>query len=186
MMRIGWGLVWIVLAAGAGAQTDAPVVRIPGRVDTGRPRPAPPMPAVVAMENVMPGAPDGSPPPPPVAVPHAGPVVVPVGAIMAWARNMTNTPALPPGWMECNGQVVDDEGSPYFSQALPDLNSAEGDGGRFLRGGTRSGTIGGSITHHHGGYRSQKYGTQRSPVGSPVPAEHLPPFYTVVWIMRVR
>lgn len=116
----------------------------------------------------------------------AGPVSVPTGAILAWAKSMTNTPALPVGWLECNGQVVEDEASPYYGQTLPDLNSTEGDGGRFLRGGPASGAVGGSLTHTHGGYRSQKYGPQRSPVSGPIPVEHLPPFYTVVWIMRVR
>lgn len=149
---------------------------------------------VVQLQSAMPDAVDPAAEPGLEAAPKSGPatapagagVVVPVGTILAWTSHMTNSPPLPAGWMRCDGQKVDDERSPYFGQRLPDLNRAEGEGGRFLRGAPESGREGGSLTHTHGSYRSQKYGTQRSPVAATLPAEHLPPFYTVVWIMRVR
>lgn len=62
---------------------------------------------------------------------------VPVGTIMAWNKSFPNTPALPSGWLECNGQTVSDAESPYNGLTLPDLNST----GRFLRGGATSGVL---------------------------------------------
>jgi len=62
---------------------------------------------------------------------------VPVGTIMAWHKSMTNTPALPTNWVECNGQTISDADSPYNGQAVPNLNST----GRFLHGGTTSGPL---------------------------------------------
>jgi hypothetical protein len=62
---------------------------------------------------------------------------VPVGTIMAWHKTLAGTPALPPGWAECNGQTVSSVDSPYNGQALPNLNGAS----RFLRGGAVSGTL---------------------------------------------
>ncbi len=61
--------------------------------------------------------------------------VVPIGSIVAWHKNLFGTPSLLDGWVECNGQVVDDPESPYDGQTLPDLNGEK----RFLRGGATSG-----------------------------------------------
>jgi len=63
------------------------------------------------------------------------PTLPPIGAIVAWHRDMTGVPDLPDGWLECNGQVVDDEASPLYRQTLPNLNGEK----RFLRGGSPSG-----------------------------------------------
>lgn len=72
----------------------------------------------------------------------------PIGTIQAWHKSLTGTPALPWGWAECNGQIINDAESPYFGVAIPDLNNeftTESGGssmaGRFLRGGTVSGTM---------------------------------------------
>lgn len=116
----------------------------------------------------------------------AAPVMAPVGAIVAWAKSMPGTPVLPPGWVECNGQTVSAPGSPYHGQAVPNLNGEGGTKKRFLRGASMSGAVGGDERHNHGIYRSQKYGTQRLPVMGPNTVDHLPPFYDVVWIMRVK
>lgn len=49
---------------------------------------------------------------------------------------------LPYGFVECNGQVLNDSASLYNGQTIPNLNSADGyKGGRFLRGGTISGQM---------------------------------------------
>ena len=63
--------------------------------------------------------------------------VVPVGSIVAWHKDFPNTPALPDGWITCNGQVINDPYSVYNGQSVPDLNGE----GRFLRGSNVSGTM---------------------------------------------
>lgn len=66
----------------------------------------------------------------------------PVGGIIAWHKNLTNTPALPDGWIECNGQPINDSESVYDGQTAPNLNNAPNAwnaAGVFLRGGTTSG-----------------------------------------------
>jgi hypothetical protein len=60
----------------------------------------------------------------------------PIGTIKAWHKDFTNTPSLPWGWIECNGQSLSDTESPYDGEIIPDLN---GDG-RFLRGSATSGS----------------------------------------------
>lgn len=62
--------------------------------------------------------------------------IMPIGSIIAWHKSFSNTPALPDGWLECNGQTITDTDSVYYNQTLPDLN---GDA-RFLRGSSTSGT----------------------------------------------
>lgn len=61
----------------------------------------------------------------------------PIGSIEAFHKNMPATPALPWGWVECNGQVLADPESPYNGQTMPSLNAT----GKFLRGSTVSGTL---------------------------------------------
>lgn len=78
-------------------------------------------------------------------------ITAPVGSVLSWLKEYTNTPALPNGWVECNGQVLSDTESVYDGQTIPDLN---GDN-RFLRGNSTSGSTGGSATanlaHTHTG-----------------------------------
>ncbi|ROL58455.1 tail fiber protein [Bacteroidetes/Chlorobi group bacterium Naka2016] len=75
--------------------------------------------------------------------------VPPIGSIIAWHKDFANTPSLPYGWVECNGQTLNDPASPYHNQVIPNLNGdpngANSPGlsekaGMFLRGGTNSGT----------------------------------------------
>ncbi len=63
--------------------------------------------------------------------------LAPIGAIVAWHKSFANTPPLPNGWVECNGQVLNDSNSPYNGQVLPNLNGER----RFLRGGNESGKM---------------------------------------------
>lgn len=59
--------------------------------------------------------------------------IVPIGTILAWHQSFPNTPALPSGWVECNGQSLSGpefKDSPYFNQTTPNLNGQA----RFLRG----------------------------------------------------
>jgi hypothetical protein len=121
--------------------------------------------------------------------------MVPVGAVIAWLKSYTNTPALDDRFVECNGQTLSDAGSVYNGQTIPNLNASGGGDKRFLRGSTTSGTTGGSETHNHTGntgYSSPAGGT----AGSGNVAEihrhsissdsSLPSYYEVVWIMRVK
>ncbi len=78
-------------------------------------------------------------------------VSVPVGGIIGWHKSFANVPALPASgkWVECNGQVLADAGSPLNGQTIPNLNGAAGGAdspgqaakvAMFLRGGVTSGT----------------------------------------------
>ena len=123
-------------------------------------------------------------------MPKAAPVlalgVAPIGAIMAWAKSIPDTPRLPGEWVECNGQEIKDPSSPYNDQIVPDLNGARGGQKRFLRGASESGASGGTEEHNHGADRFQKYGDGRKPVGEHAKVNHLPPYYEVVWIIRIK
>ena len=109
---------------------------------------------------------------------------VPLGCVQAWMKNLSNTPALPPEWAECNGQVLSDLASLYDGVLLPDLNVQE----RFLRGNSVSGGLGGydsfavrTADNASVGAPFNAVTTDDSPGATP-----LPPYYTVVWVMRVK
>jgi hypothetical protein len=68
-----------------------------------------------------------------------GPVVVPIGGIIWWAPHVTGVPALPSGFVECNGQTLSDTESPLNGEIMPDINDAAD--GRFIRG-TNAATTG--------------------------------------------
>ncbi|MEQ1733065.1 MAG: hypothetical protein ABL940_05295 [Bacteroidia bacterium] len=111
---------------------------------------------------------------------------VPIGSIQAWAKSMPGTPALPVGWVECNGAVLSDVASPYNGQTIPNLNGTS----RFLQGAATSGGTGGSATHSH---TFTQTGADYAPDASHFtdgsiadPSSNLPPFFNVVWIMRVK
>ena len=119
----------------------------------------------------------------------------PVGSVAAWLKSFPNTPPLPAGWAECNGQVLADAASPYDGQALPDLNGVLGGIPCFLRGATNSGGTGGSEAHTHGvdlnvngGSAQQGADLVLVPPGSynTTPASNLPTYYQVVWAVRVK
>jgi len=125
-------------------------------------------------------------------------VFVPIGAIIAWAKTFTNTPALPSNFVECAGQVLSDAASVYNGQTIPDLNSGSH---RFLRGNTTSGTTGGTETHTHSVPRDGWGGTSGSTSGrldtsggaqvatndnTSGSAGTLPSYYEVVWIIRIK
>lgn len=49
-------------------------------------------------------------------------VGLPIGSIICWAKSFGSTPSLGDDWVECNGQLVEDEESPYNGLNLPNLN----------------------------------------------------------------
>lgn len=113
--------------------------------------------------------------------------IVPIGAIVAWAKSISaGVPPLLPSFVECNGQVLVDGDSPLNGATIPDLNGSSG-AQRFLRGNTSSGGTGGAEQHGHGT-------TQVESGSGPEPninaytqqASHLPSYYEVVWVMRVK
>jgi hypothetical protein len=125
-------------------------------------------------------------PSPPVRAAAVNPIPsAPVGTVVAWLKNQTNTPALPPEWVECNGQILSLAGSPYHGATIPNLNGVGEQPRRFLRGSSRSGATGGSEEHRHGSFLTTRSGQRTVNVSAWDSASHLPPFYDVVWIMRV-
>ena len=63
--------------------------------------------------------------------------IVPIGSIIAWHKNLAGVPSLPEGFMECNGDTVNDIESPLNGVELPNLNGEN----RFLRGNVTSGIM---------------------------------------------
>jgi trimeric autotransporter adhesin len=133
--------------------------------------------------------------------------LVPIGSIIAWAKNLSGVPALPTAFVECNGQTLSDPGSPLNGQVIPNLNASGGGTNRFLRGATTSGATGGNATHTHeingkltGGMTSTSCCRSSGGSDNYVPTNHVhaldgivtdpgdsqPPYYNVVWIMRVK
>jgi hypothetical protein len=119
--------------------------------------------------------------------------IVPIGAIIAWHKSFSNTPSLPSEFVECNGQTLSDAESVYNGQIIPNLNAS-----RFLRGATTSGTNGGSGSHSHtlngisyhnidssfGGTGAYTWNTNTGNVTDSTSS--LPPYFEVVWVMRIK
>jgi hypothetical protein len=112
----------------------------------------------------------------------------PIGSVVGWLKDFTGTPALPAGWVECNGQALSDTKSPLHGQNMPDINTS---GFNFLRGSQTSGSIGGQYCHYHCIYFSY----QSTCAGMTDYADctiyaysamNLPPYYEVVYVIRVR
>ncbi len=115
--------------------------------------------------------------------------ISPIGTIISWLKSYTNTPSLPNGWVECNGQTLSDPDSVYNGQVIPDLN---GDA-VTLKGSSTSGTASTtSHTHGSGSYHTVNDDTglgQSANVAGTSSANNagsLINTYTVVWIMRVK
>lgn len=135
--------------------------------------------------------------------------MIPVGTVMAWLPNLPGVPALPDGWVECNGAVINDPESDLNGQVTPALNA-----GRFLRGAEASGGVGGaaSVAHSHKTPLFGYNGVYTNPFGTSEDAERaamwtsgsgsgprttyantssssintIPPYYEVVWIMKIK
>lgn len=123
-----------------------------------------------------------------------GETTPPIGAVIAWLKSYTNTPAtLPSGWVECNGQTLADGDSPYNGQVIPNLNTGTQ---RFLRGSSTSGTTGGAdsinIAHYHTLGAGLAVGVQGTAYSASTNSQLsstqsiLPSYYEVVWIMRIK
>jgi hypothetical protein len=73
----------------------------------------------------------------------------PIGAIIAWDKTPSQTPSIPEGWVECNGQTISDTKSVYNGVTIKNLNGSGGGTKRFIRGSTTSGTEAGALSHTH-------------------------------------
>ncbi|MCP6727539.1 MAG: hypothetical protein KJI69_06025 [Patescibacteria group bacterium] len=119
---------------------------------------------------------------------------VPIGTILPWLKSFASTPALPTGYVECDGSVLSDADSVYDGATLPDLN---GDN-QFPRGNSTSGGTGGSDTMAHthtisldttftaSGAGDWGHSNATPSTNAASNAENRPPFYDVVWIMRIK
>jgi len=119
---------------------------------------------------------------------------MPIGAVVAWLKNLAGVPVLGGDFAECNGQVLVDTESPLNGETLPDLNTTE----LFLGGAATSGGIGGAATHTHtvspphrednmeqivGGIDDIWYGSGEGTTNN---GDNIPPYYGVVWVMRIK
>ena len=128
----------------------------------------------------------------------------PTGTILAWDKTLIGELILPHGWVECNGQVINDTESPLSGKTIPDLNGQN----RFLRGNTVSQGTGGSATVSHthslrseGGNwlaevcsntanmgnlnKTTDYGAKSQDLNA-ASVNTLPPYYNIVWIMKIK
>ena len=123
----------------------------------------------------------------------------PIGSIVAWDKNLTGTPALPSGWVQCDGQTLNDADSPLNGQVIPNLNGTA----KFLRGSSVSGTmqnatiIGDMMTQsgiqptiynydNSGSTYNAWFATMFGTVGTQYYKAVRPTNMSVVWIMRVK
>jgi microcystin-dependent protein len=133
---------------------------------------------------------------------------VPIGAVVAWMKNLTGTPSLPANFVECNGQLLSDTESVFDNVTIPNLNGLN----YFLRGNATSGATGGEETHtltttempaHTHNITSYSSDSGTGPVanagiygsvsnietgsaGSGGAHENRPPFMNCVWVMRIK
>ena len=113
----------------------------------------------------------------------------PVGSVVSWLKDYTNTPTLSDEWVECNGQTLVDAESVYDGQVIPDLN---GDA-VTLHGSTTSGTVG-DTEHDHGdgSYRTVNDDTNQGQSATVVGTSGvsysgtLINTHSVVWIIRIK
>jgi len=119
--------------------------------------------------------------------------IVPIGAIVAWAKSLhAGLPPLLPNFVECNGQVLADGDSPINGVTIPDLNGV-GLQKKFLVGRSTSGTASETTSHTHlcdpNNMNDTNAGGVTGALGSSFTSGgggNVPPYYEVVWIMRVK
>ena len=128
--------------------------------------------------------------------------VAPIGSIAAFLKSFTGAPSEPAGWVECNGQTLSDADSPLNGQVIPNLNNSGGASANYyLRGATSSGATGGSTTNSHTETinTSTFWTGANSDSAAQCSGEHHhtityttdtvnqePPYYSVVWLMRIK
>jgi hypothetical protein len=149
-----------------------------------------------------------------ISVPNMG--IVPIGSIIAWTKSMGGVPALPEQFVECNGQVLNDPESALNGQAIPNLNGENrflrGSVSSGSTGGSTShnhqwaddygadGVPGIKVLNAADNITSASYNSAGSRIGFSYSQSSftldgdywtknttaLPPYYNIVWIMRVK
>ena len=114
--------------------------------------------------------------------------IVPIGSIVSWVPELFDTkPPLLPNFVECNGQTLSDGDRPLNGKTIPNLNG----GNRFLRGNSTSGGTGSNETHTHTmpttGFDAFS-GANAIRVSNAISGggDSKPPYYEIVWIMRIK
>jgi len=108
----------------------------------------------------------------------------PIGGIISYAKTIAGTPSLPVNFLECNGQAINNALSPYNGLNTPPINNNN----LFLRGNTSSGGTGGAATHLHTLNISSGTDWIKNAVAlesSINTASNIPPYYDIVFIMRI-
>jgi hypothetical protein len=141
-------------------------------------------------------------------------IQVPIGAVIPWVKSLTGVPQDLDNFVECSGQTLDDPNSPLDGQTIPDLNGSNYFlRGNSTSGGTggedaHTLTIAEMPAHSHnqqrynGGSGASSYtepnssqdntpsaGSPPTPTtatGSGDAHENKPPYYDVVWIIRIK
>jgi hypothetical protein len=127
--------------------------------------------------------------------------IVPIGSVIAWCKSLiAGVPPLLPNFVECNGQVLADGDSPLNGATIPNLNGSN----YFLRGNATSGGTGGSTSHTHavsgntgnssnyitapntGGYYAPPGVHNHSVSITSGGGDGTPPYYNMVWVMRIK
>lgn len=131
--------------------------------------------------------------------------LLPIGSVVPWLKTLTGTPSLPTGWVQCDGQTLSDSESVYNGVVIPNLNG----GNKFLRGNSTSGGTGGSLQPTLATWGSVgsvavtdgvddigDVGNKLYKIGGSGGStltrrnsylqDGSPPYYDVVWIIRVK
>ena len=125
-----------------------------------------------------------------------GSAAVPIGGCIPWLKSLSGVPGLPARFVECDGSTISDLDSPLNGVTIPDLN---GDN-RFLRGNASSGATGGAatVTLSQGNLPANVVLSDSGGASAPggigswggsgggTSHENLPPWYNVVWIIRIK
>ena len=112
----------------------------------------------------------------------------PIGTIVAWLKSLTSTPALTSEWKECDGTAVSDAASPMNGVNVPNLNGATEATKKFLRGidGT-TGSLGSVYQHNHSVTRNIiGYGSEPTMMSDTSTTSHIPTYYEVVWVIKIK
>jgi len=128
---------------------------------------------------------------------HVESAALPIGSIVAWAKSLTGAPSLQSNFAECNGQSLSDSGSVFDGVTLPSLNGNSETTKKFLRGSTASGSAGSNAQHLHAGMCSSTEGSADvnfdgstgcfyCSSSCTANASHIPPYYEVVYIIRIK